>query len=344
MSRDLQLIDVFAGCGGMTRGFSEAGFVPVAAVESDPVAAATYSANFGGHVAVREADEFARGSLPRADVVIGGPPCQGFSNLGRRDDSDPRNKLVTALIEVVRKARPAFFVVENVPPFLSSASFRLLEKACHPREVLAGYRLTAGILNAADFGTPQTRRRAIVLGQRYTNLELPTPTHGAAASVPWTTVREAWRHLPPMTNVTDDTCPTRPRTTATLHTHPRPSALNAARYAHIPVGGGRNDLPLHLRPDCWKRPTRGAADSMGRLSWDRPSVTIRTEFFKPEKGRYLHPEEPRGLTLAEGAVLQGFDEAALWYGTRAQVARQIGNAVPVQLASAIALQLNNALR
>lgn len=109
-----------------------------------------------------------------------------------------------------------------------------------------------------------------------------------------------------------------------------------ARYAAIPAGGSRFDLPPELQFPGWLKHTRGAGDVMGRLSWDKPSVTIRTEFFRPEKGRYLHPREDRAITHAEAALIQGFPESFVWCGTKAAIARQIGNAVPVPLAQSIA--------
>ena len=124
-----------------------------------------------------------------------------------------------------------------------------------------------------------------------------------------------------------------------LHLASRQSVLSTQRYRAIPLGGNRHDLPDHLKADCWRKPTQGASDVMGRLSWDRPAVTLRTEFYKPEKGRFLHPSEPRPLTMREGALLQGFPDDFLWCGSKADVARQIGNAVPVPLARAIAMAL-----
>ena len=117
--------------------------------------------------------------------------------------------------------------------------------------------------------------------------------------------------------------------------NPIPKSLK--RYACIPAGGNRWDLPPHLMPDCWKRKTKGGTDLFGRLWWDRPSVTIRTEFYKPEKGRYLHPKENRPITHREAARLQGFPDDFEFCGRRISVGVQIGNAVPPPLARAVAL-------
>lgn len=355
MSRPLQLIDVFAGAGGLTRGFADEGFTPTAAVEHELPAAATYAENFGDHVQVVDSAVFARGSLPRADVVVGGPPCQGFSSIGARRAGDQRNQRWRDLVEVVRKTRPAFFVVENVPQFLESAAYRGLLGETRRGGALEAYRsVQAGVLNAADYGAPQRRRRAFVIGSVGPYVGLPHPTHaqdGREGLPPWRTLREALANLPdPRTSLwaeglTEFRGLTLPGafTSAQLHLTPPLSQLSARRYAAVPQGGSRFDLPDDLLAPCWRRPTRGSSDVMGRLHWDKPSVTLRTEFYKPEKGRFLHPSAPRALTLHEGALLQGFPDQHRWCGTRGHVARQIGNAVPVPLAAALARHLRRHL-
>ena len=115
--------------------------------------------------------------------------------------------------------------------------------------------------------------------------------------------------------------------------------MSGERFAAIPYGGNRFDIPGHLLPRCWQNHTTGSGDVMGRLRWDQPSVTIRTEFYKPEKGRYLHPTENRPITHYEAALLQGFPPTFEWFGSKTAIGRQIGNAVPVPLARAIAQHL-----
>ena len=128
-----------------------------------------------------------------------------------------------------------------------------------------------------------------------------------------------------------------------LHLTRNYSELSLKRFAHIPEGGNRFDIPYDLLAPCWRRHTSGTADVMGRLRWNRPSVTIRTEFFKPEKGRYLHPTANRALTHYEAALLQGFPDSHRFVGSKTSIARQIGNAVPIPLGAAIARQLEAAL-
>ncbi|MGW5053581.1 DNA cytosine methyltransferase [Actinokineospora sp. NPDC004072] len=336
----LTMIDLFAGCGGMTAGFAAAGFEPVLAVEHDRAAAATYAANFGGaHVRPVDIAALRAAEIPRADVIIGGPPCQGFSNLGARDAGDPRNQLWREYLRVVEHARPAVFVIENVDRFLAAPELALL------REHTSGYALTAGHLLAADFGVPQRRKRAFVIGSRVGPIPLPRPTHDRAA---WHGTRSVLAGLPehPTTTRLPDSridfhgaaVPGVFKSTD-LHLARTPTALSLERYRHIPPGGGRFDLPDHLLPRCWREKRTGTTDVMGRMRWDQPSLTIRTEFYKPEKGQYLHPEQHRPITHREAARLQSFPDDFGWCGTKVEIARQIGNAVPPVLAAAVATHL-----
>ncbi len=356
------VIDLFAGCGGMTQGFVDAGFEPVAAVEFNLAAAATYAANFDpgqehtfyGDIAQWRGRRITDVVPTDVDVVIGGPPCQGFSNLGTRDLSDPRNHLWREYIRIVRKVRPKFFVIENVDRFLTSDEFRLLKMEVETGS-LTSYEMTTAVLNAADYGVPQRRRRTIVIASRVGRPTLPTPTHGGSeSSRPWETVRSAIGEIPFQTgpaSLPDSTVEFFGETIPgifkgmDLHLGRNPQERSLLRYDCIPPGGGRFDLPDELMPRCWRDKPTGTTDVMGRMRWDQPSLTIRTEFFKPEKGQYLHPEwhadKPnkrvnRPITHLEAAQLQTFPEDFLWCGPKIEIARQIGNAVPPLLARAIA--------
>jgi DNA (cytosine-5)-methyltransferase 1 len=354
------MIDLFAGCGGMTAGFVGHGFTPVLAVEHNLHAAATYAANFGEHHTiwgdVAEVDDAA---IPPVDVVIGGPPCQGFSNLGSKNVDDPRNQLWKEFLRFVQVARPQVFVIENVDRFRASSEFALLlEQADHG--MIAEYELTHGLLPAADYGVPQRRTRTIVIGSRVGRIDLPTPTHASAAGT-WSTVREAIGGLPERPDTTElpethveyfDRAVPGTYKWLDLHFGRRPRELSLRRYDCVPPGGGRFDLPDELLPRCWREKPTGTTDVMGRMRWDAPSLTIRTEFFKPEKGQYLHPQWERDrpdrrvnrvITHLEAARLQQFPDTFLWCGSKIEIAKQIGNAVPVGLASALAAHLRDRL-
>ncbi len=323
---DFTLIDLFAGAGGFTLGFVESGFTPIFAVEKDRSAADTYNANFGNHCAVADIETISE--FPQADLVIGGPPCQGFSNLGTNNPDDPRNFLWRHFMRVVEHVTPRIFVLENVPPLLKSdQGAGILTTAKQ-----LGYEVEGRVLNSADYGAPQTRKRAIIIGSRIGSVRFPNqthedpflPEHRKHDLLPWRTVRQAIGDLAPNPTGKD------------LHWGRNPTPLSILRYQHIPAGGNRFDLPLELMPECWQRKTKGGTDLFGRLWWDRPAVTIRTEFFKPEKGRYLHPHEDRPITHREAARLQGFPDDFKFRGSRIEIAKQIGNAVPIALSRAIA--------
>lgn len=342
------VLDLFSGAGGLTRAFHDVGgFATVCAVEAQIAAAASFAANFGDVVHAMPIQEWlADHDVPAVDVVVGGPPCQGFSRLGKLDTHDERNGLWREYATTVARARPSYFVIENVAAFLRSPQFALLERETGRHGSLREYTFRAAVLNAADFGAPQARRRAVLLGH-HRDLAFPgfpEPTHAGSH----TTVRQAFRglrrnvertDLPDRSTAFDGTWLPGIYRSRELHVGRTYSAVSKARIRSIPAGGNRFDIPDRLLPRCWREHLSGSADVMGRLRWDRPSVTIRTEFFKPEKGRYLHPVEDRALTLLEASRIQGFPDDHHWVGSKTAIARQIGNAVPIPLGRALATQI-----
>jgi DNA (cytosine-5)-methyltransferase 1 len=337
------LIDLFAGCGGMTRGFVDSGrFMQLLAVEFDHDAAETYRRNFGDHVAEAPIEDVAK--FPKADVVIGGPPCQGFSPLNRGAVGFERRGLWLEYLRALEQAEPRAFVMENVPELLRSAEYAEFKR----RVELLGYVVDQDILNAADFGVPQRRRRAIAIGVRDGEVPWAAPTHVDPQShpsselEPWVTFRQAVAGL---SLEPDGRRWHRKR-------NPRPESIR--RYKAVPRDGGdrfamQRNLDRaglgHLVPRCWREKPTGTTDVFGRLWWDRPAYTIRTEFFKPEKGRYLHPSAHRPITLREAARCMSFPDDFVFPEdqTMTSVAKQIGNAVPPRLAIAIATSLGTAL-
>jgi DNA (cytosine-5)-methyltransferase 1 len=348
MEAGLFVADLFAGAGGITEGFRRAGFVPAVAVEFDRWAARTYAANFGDHVlaspiekvSVRKAGlslywkglglegDVVEIETPEIDVLVGGPPCQGFSPLGRMNDwefSDPRNKLWKHYVRVLDAVAPKFFLIENVPEILKSEEYQRLLR--HVERL--GYKVAADVLNAAEFGVPQNRRRAIIVGSSLGKPYLPT-----ASIFELRSVRDAIGDLPLEPDGLN------------WHVRRNPRPMSLERYKCVPEGGNRFDL-MRSRPDitprCWKRKKTGSTDVFGRMWWDEPAPTIRTEFFKPEKGRYLHPTANRPITIREAARLQTFPDDYIFVGSNVQVAKQIGNAVPVTLAERIATHIRSKL-
>ncbi|MGW4426269.1 DNA cytosine methyltransferase [Streptosporangium sp. NPDC004631] len=374
----INMIDLFAGCGGFTEGFrsfrpdmeSPSPYRPVAAVEFDLAAASTYAANFGAwsggsdHIFADDIKNWDPGSVGRdVDVILGGPPCQGFSGLGKEDADDPRNKLWREYMRVVNAVKPKVFIIENVERFFRSVEYEALFAATEkPDGELREYHLESMTLNSADYGVPQSRRRAIVIATHrdLPILTHPKPTHRkikkGADVLPDVTDLSSWVGVGTIFKKTSEAVSTTelpnrecvqvndhllPGTfrSRELHIGRKPTDQSLRRYRAIPPGGNRHDLPPKLSTLNWLNHRSGSGDVMGRLVRENPSVTIRTEFFKPEKGRYLHPSADRPLTHYEAALIQGFPEDFLWCGSKVQIARQIGNAVPVGLARAIAEQV-----
>lgn len=381
-ARTYRIIDLFSGCGGLTLGFAwdslfgrtepnpllrrrsplpSSPFRVALANDFDAAALATYRLNFDpshAHSRPGSIESILAGGavIPKADVVIGGPPCQGFSLLNKQRHQDVRRELWWHFMEVADRADAKVIVMENVPQLLGTMEFRrMLERL---RDL--GYsHLMAHVLCAANYGVPQVRNRAIVLASRCGPIALPIPTHlsadrlhrlngsrsafGACPSA-WTNVEAAIGDLedPEGTEI-------RRRASATnrLHFGRQPTAVSLQRYRAVPYGGNRFDLQRNapgITPGCWIRKTSGGTDLFGRLWWERPSVTIRTEFFKPEKGRYLHPVQHRPITHREAARIQSFPDRFDFAGSKIEIAKQIGNAVPPLLAFAIAKRVHEALQ
>ena len=354
--RTWRLIDLFCGAGGLTEGFLNGHpgrFESVWANDFDEDAAATYNARFGEHCVhgdiVTILDDPST-VVPEADIVIGGPPCQGFSLLNKNRDGDPRKELWRPYMEVVRRSGARMFVMENVPQILSSGE--LEEILAHARGMGFSH-VYKGLLVAADYGVAQTRKRAIIVAAREGDPSAffpPLKTHFNPARPPslleigdyaqdpkpWTTVRDAVGELPPPVGTEIDRSAPAPMN---LHFGRSPTAMSMARYRAIPEEGmNRVDLLRNapeLTPPCWLD-KKGGTDLFGRLWWGRPAFTIRTEFYKPEKGRYLHPEQHRPITHREAARFQSFPDDFQFVGSKIEVARQIGNAVPPLLGEAVA--------
>ncbi len=321
-------------------------FDPVFAVEHDLHAAETYVANFGTHVDTRSIQAIPNDEFPRADVLIGGPPCQGFSALNRQRDGDVRRQLWREYERALQATEAEYFVMENVPQLLGSREY----EDFRARAVARGWDVCEAVVNAADYGVPQIRRRAIAIGSLRGAAPMPTTTHSrepakhmgnvVAMLAPWVTVRDAIGHLPAEPDG------------YLWHRARRPSPTSLIRYAHVPRNGGnRFEMQAaldaeglgHLVPACWRNKPNGTTDVFGRMRWDMPAPTIRTEFYKPEKGRYLHPEQDRPITVREGALLMGFDLGGDFKLPEDQalthIGRQLGNAVPPPLAERIALAI-----
>lgn len=317
----LSIGDVFAGAGLFSEGFRQAGFEPRFAVELDAQAVSSYRRNVGPNVIRGSATKVV--DLGTVDVLIAGPPCQGFSTLGRRDPLDARNDLCLSVLPWADMANPRVVVIENVPPFLKSIHWRRLARGLRKR----GFQISTWELEAADFGTPQLRKRAFTIASKIGAIAPPRPS-GARVDC-----SEAFKQ-----NASPESDP--------MHRWPILQGIAAQRVALVPFNGDKRDIQRaapELCPPSWQRIGCQATDVWGRIDPSQPANTLRCTFLNPSKGRYLHPTENRTISLREGARLQGIPEDWIIEGRPYQVARQIGNGVPIPLALAVAQQIYTAL-
>lgn len=347
-------IDLFAGAGGFSLGALGAGVDIVGAIEIHKHASTTYAANIrrrdGSKVfligddilAVTPQEAMRRWSVEAdtIDIVIGGPPCQGFSSHRINDAGidDPRNKLLGRYFEYVEAIRPRIFLVENVPGLLWDRHKAYLE-AFYARGVAAEYDLKpAAVVNARDFGVPQNRRRVFILGidarRPLTIAWPPEPTHVSPATV------EPNRGGRPSWNLAQDVFGPAADDDLNDH-HMQHSEALVALFAKTPANGGsRADsgriLKCHESYD-------GHSDVYGRIDPGRPGPTMTTACINPSKGRFVHPTENHGITLRQAARFQTFPDSFTFHGGLMSGGEQIGNAVPVTLGTALLRRLVEAL-
>lgn len=261
------------------------------------------------------------------DLLSGGPPCQGFSKQRRGSHlfEDPRNGLVLEYARLVRETAPRAFLFENVKVVGQKRGRELVDGLA---DILTDWDIHHFQVDASDFGLAQTRGRFLMIGLRR---DLGAAPPILLKSAGGSTVRDAIGDLPPP----PDDCSDHPD--HANHGKARLSALNIARIRQVPQGGEWRDLPLHLRMACHTRvegATGGWPDVFGRLEWEGRCPTLTGGFDSFTRGRYGHPEQDRPLTLREGARLQGFPDSYVFHGTRQDIKKQIGNAVPPPLARA----------
>lgn len=342
MGQNSQFIamDLFAGGGGLTLGLKDAGFRVVGAVEIDDLASETYEKNHSEVKLwkrdirsltgdeVRQTLRLRKGQL---DLLAGCPPCQGFSSLttmnGSKIVDDPRNSLVWEFVRFVEELQPKAIMLENVPGLAKEADFKAVR--CELEEL--GYTVDVQIRNSAKFGVPQRRRRLILLGGRYGQVPFPEEEEG-----PPITVRDKIWGLPEPGMSGDP-----------LHDIKEERSPRVRRIMElIPMdGGSRSDLPDDMVLPCHRRGT-GFKDVYGRMAWDAVAPTITSGCINPSKGRFLHPSQPRAITLREAALLQGFP-AHYWVSLRKgkyAAAVVIGNALPPEFIRRHAVSVDAYLR
>ncbi len=338
----IQLIDFFSGAGGTSLGFAALNsvipaFKMLGGCDVNEMSAMTYSHNFGTPLIHEDITNlaFANGALTtlldmigydknKPTVMIGCAPCQGFSSHRKKhwnEEDDIRNSLIMAFAEIVKKVQPDVILMENVPEFLSTRYWKYFSAAKKTYEEM-GYIVKANIYNAAAFGVPQERFRSIIIGMKK-NFVLPS---GYLKSSEYRTVRDAIGHLPSVEAGVAD-----PHDAMHKSAAHKKSTIEVIQK--VPHNGGNR--PAGVGPKCLDK-TKGFSDVYGRLFWDKPSITITHYARNPASGRYTHPEQDRGLTAREAALLQSFPNGFEFSGKSDDIYRQIGEAVPPMLSSAIA--------
>lgn len=340
-----KVIDLFSGVGGLSYGFRQTGFEIVVANEFDKEIALSYKENhkdtymINDDITNLDLDATFSKYQNEVDVIIGGPPCQGFSQKGsRKTIHDERNYLFKSFVKVVELVKPRYFVMENVPNLLTAENGYFKDEIFTLFKGL-GYKLDSAVLNAYEFGVPQNRRRAFILGKLSDSpVILPVPSDARTSvrmaisdlaflksgegrnpqdyiKVPEFDYQKLMRiHSDKLWNHV-----------ATSH-----SKLALERLALIPAEKGKEVLPSeHLTKSIY-------SGTWSRIQWDQPSVTITTRFDTPSSGRFTHPVLDRAITVREAARLQSFPDHFIFHGSKGSQMKQVGNAVPPMLSKHIA--------
>ena len=361
MTRKIKIVDLFAGVGGLSYGFAhDNNFEIIAANEILPNMAKAYKLNHSSvEVYCKDIKDFGILDLQRdfgikkeeIDLVIGGPPCQAYSTVGKRLIDDARGKLFQEYYRVLKEIQPTVFLFENVKGLLSMQGGELLLTIISLFESL-GYKVTHKVLNAADYGSPQIRERIIIIGNKLDKkFNYPEKTHYNPeekqsflnqALKPYLSLAEAISDLPfiksgeeafeysteaqnEFQKLMRENAPPK----LMDHNAPKNNQNLVKLMESLPDGGTPNDLPEELRPKS------GFANTYCRLWWNRPSTTITRNLSTPSSSRCIHPKAPRPLTTREGARIQCFPDNYIFYGSRSDKNLQIGNAVSPFLSSAL---------
>ena len=342
------VIDLFAGVGGLSLGFEMAGFDVVLANEYDADIAAAYTANnpdtkmIVADITELPIEETFAPYVGKTTAVVGGPPCQGFSQKGQRKSiNDPRNFLFRHYFEVVKYVKPKYFVIENVPNLLTT------ERGLFKAEIIElfsgiGYTVTSGVLCAADFGVPQNRQRTCIIGRLGDKaVELPQP-NGAHTTI-WDAISDLnYLESGEGTEVSEyrmdpqsayQTMLRKGSTVLYNHIATAHSKVTLERLAMIPPDHGKEMLPEeHLTKSIY-------SGTWCRMKKDGIARTITTRYDTPSSGMFTHPFLDRAITTREAARIQSFPDTFHFFGSKSAQMKQVGNAVPPLLGKAIAQQI-----
>ena len=350
------VMDLFAGVGGLSYGFSKLpDFNIVAANEIEKDIAAAYSLN---HPEVRmincdindlteeRINEILDGK--KVDIIVGGPPCQSYSTVGKRQ-MDDRANLFLQYKRILQIVQPTAFVFENVVGILSMDKGNLFKRVQEEFNSI-GYDLKYKVLNAVDYGVPQQRERVILVGFKGNNLfEYPEATHGDGKK-PFVTLEDALGDLPVIKSGGSSTeyakdadneflkFVRKSGDALTEHKAPNNGAHLIRIMETLKDGQSKDDLPEEIRPKS------GYGNTYAKLWWEKPSTTITRNFACPSSSRCIHPRDSRAMSIREGARLQSFPDDYVFFGSDGMKRLEIGNAVPPLLSSAIAKQMLKAMK
>ncbi|MBE9186246.1 DNA cytosine methyltransferase [Microcoleus sp. LEGE 07076] len=311
---DYTFVDLFCGAGGMTQGLLQAGFRPVASVEINPIASATHTNNFPDcqHLCddiknLNPQQLLAEIGSPQVHVVVGGPPCQGFSVAGKRDPNDPRNRLFREFVRVVSEIRPWYVVMENVPGILTMQKGAVKQAICEAFQEIGYPHVSVAILESAAYGVPQIRPRAIFIANRF-GMQNPYPKSQLLPEQ-YKAIESAIDDLPEYTPIPEIN-----------HEWTRHSVEYMERLAKVPPGGSLYE---------------SYADAFKRQYPGKPSMTVKEN----HGGTHIHPYLNRVISAREMARLQTFPDSFIFEGSMKKAMWQIGNAVPPRLAECIGFAL-----
>lgn len=335
--KSFTFIDLFSGCGGLSNGLEMAGHTCLLGVDANKEAIATFAANhkhaetFLGDI--KKLDEKKLKALlkgKKVDMVVGGPPCQGFSTVGRGEVEDDRNQLFKQFVRIVKLTQPKVILFENVTGLVAKKNQDILLSIFRYFEKL-GYNMDARVLSAEEFGVPEKRRRTIIMGVKGGECLFPMASHGSRAGKKIKTVAEAFKNLKAKNGKAYN---------HDIKMAQVSKAEDRARLEFIPAGRGiryeadeREFLPKKLWFDVdWKKLREGRfrQTRLQRLPLKEPSPTILTA-----RTSYYHPKENRYLTPREAAACQSFPNDFIFHGSQTAIFRQIGNAVPPLLGYAL---------
>lgn len=338
--RTIEAIDLFCGAGGLSHGLARQGVKVVAGFDLDPACEFPYTANHPGAHFVQGDVANVTGeqlkslwSTGALRLLAGCAPCQPFSSYANTTTVDKTKwRLLQEFARLVAECTPDLVTMENVPRLVGTAPFKFFLRALKHGQ----YQVAYGVVNAADYGTPQQRKRLVLVASRLGPVALPEPTHKGLNQ--WVTVRQAIGHLPALTD--GEQC-----AEDRLHMASVLSPLNRQRIRASRPGGTWRDWPSELVAECHRRESgRHSAGVYGRMEWDKPAPTMTTLCNGYGNGRFGHPVQHRGISLREAAIFQSFPKDYHFVaddqpvGVRA-LARLIGNAVPPKLGEAVARAL-----